>query len=183
MTISITSRQQEILASILSGSLNMYGWDAAKSIYQNRVTIGKATESERQMTPYDTLMKKGLITLHTSEQGNDSKSSAYSHAALTERAIELAEKAFNKIYLGTFKEALGVAEEKRKIPPVTSPIITEKTLTFTVKIKYESTDGDLLNLCPVSAAQNLEAAIDNERMNGALTPDDISASAAVVSMN
>jgi hypothetical protein len=60
---------------------------------------------------------------------------------------------------------------------------TEKTLTFTVKIKYESADGDSLNLCPISAANNLEAAIDNERVNGALTPDDICASAAVVTLN
>jgi hypothetical protein len=58
----------------------------------------------------------------------------------------------------------------------------EKTLTFTVVIKYESADDEPINLCPTSAANNLQHAIDNERINGALTPDDICASAAVVSI-
>lgn len=50
----------------------------------------------------------------------------------------------------------------------------KKTLLFKVQITYE-TDEDGQVICPISAKENLIAAIENERVNGALTPDDISA--------
>jgi hypothetical protein len=51
--------------------------------------------------------------------------------------------------------------------------MTAKTVEFSVRITYETEDGS--PICEESAKENLYAAIENERMNGALTPDDVSA--------
>ncbi|MFD1876854.1 hypothetical protein [Vibrio chagasii] len=50
----------------------------------------------------------------------------------------------------------------------------KETLQFNVMITYE-TDEEGPVICPISAKENLIAAIENERVNGALNPDDISA--------
>lgn len=44
---------------------------------------------------------------------------------------------------------------------------------FTVKVKYSLEEGQ--KFCEASAKDNLLSAIENERQNNALTPDDISA--------
>lgn len=51
-------------------------------------------------------------------------------------------------------------------------------IEFTVKVKYSLEDG--AKFCRESARENLLASIENERQNGALTPDDISADWVVV---
>ena len=51
--------------------------------------------------------------------------------------------------------------------------ITKKTIEFITRITYESDDDALI--CEESARDNLYAAIENERVNGTLTPDNISA--------
>ena len=49
-----------------------------------------------------------------------------------------------------------------------------REIVFSVKIMY-SVDDDDTRICPDSMAENLQAAIENERQNNTLTPEDISA--------
>ncbi|MCG9575474.1 hypothetical protein L1D14_04405 [Vibrio tubiashii] len=56
----------------------------------------------------------------------------------------------------------------------------KKELTFSVTISHE-TDSDEQVICESSAKQNLLAAVENERVNGALTPEHISATQVTIS--
>jgi len=51
--------------------------------------------------------------------------------------------------------------------------MSQKTLEFTIRIDYDSDVNGVI--CEHAAKENLMDAIENERVNGALTPDDISA--------
>lgn len=55
-----------------------------------------------------------------------------------------------------------------------------KTVHFLVSVKYDTDDET--TFCERSARENLESAIENERVNGTLTPDNISALSSSVSL-
>jgi len=48
-----------------------------------------------------------------------------------------------------------------------------RAIKFMVTVMYSSDDGG--PICEESMKENLENAIENERVNGAITPDNISA--------
>ncbi|USD35454.1 MULTISPECIES: hypothetical protein [Vibrio] len=57
----------------------------------------------------------------------------------------------------------------------------DKELTFSLTIAYETDTEDQI-ICESSLKENLATAIENQRVNGALTPDDISATKVVIEM-
>lgn len=114
MSLSLTAKQQEVLAGILSASVHLYGWASAQSMYHNRVSIGNATDDCRKMTPYDTLEQKGLVTLHTCAKGDNSAHSSISHVEITKAGIEPAKKAFDKYYVDPIEQYLEHAKNNRK---------------------------------------------------------------------
>ncbi len=59
--------------------------------------------------------------------------------------------------------------------------MTNKYIEFTVKVAYESMDGE--EVCEESAKNNLHGAIEQMRLNSALTPDNISASSVEVEIS
>lgn len=113
MTVSLTPKQQEVIAHILSGSLYQYGWQSGASIHKNILSIGSSSNCQRKMTPFHALEEKGLIALHTDPDGIVGVSASIEYVAITEAGIKHAEKAFNKLYAESFDDSLKRAEKHR----------------------------------------------------------------------